>query len=147
MSCNICCQSTCNGCNGIPQAQGDSGQPAFLNINGIISGSPSVNSTNLWRNMGQFIFSKDVANIFTSIRVNVWVNVGIGNFRIVAKVPSLPDVVIYLSPTISSTSVVNIETKKALQIYNASSAIITLETQGSGSNSVFFGSAMFGYEV
>lgn len=143
MSCSICCQNDCNGCEGIPQAQGLPGQPAFLNLNFIISGIPSVNSTNSWKEMGRFIFSKDVAALFTSIRMNIWVTAGTGSYRIKDIVSGT---VIYTN-SVTSPSNLNIETKKALQIYNASSAIIAVETQGSGVNSVFCGSAMFAYEI
>lgn len=136
--CSICCSDSCN-CDGISQVKGDAGQPAFIEAVGHLA----TNATANWIEAGRFIFSKDIATIFTSIRVNVWVSAGTGGFRIKDLVTGN---VIYTNSVVTSTSVINIETRKALQIYNSTSAIIAVETQGSGANTVSIASAIFAYE-
>ena len=71
MSCTICNQNTC-GCNSIAQAKGDPGQPAFLNMSFMVGGYPFSDNTNAWVEVGRMIFSKDVADLFTSLRLNIW---------------------------------------------------------------------------
>lgn len=142
--CAICCSDSCDSCSGIPQAKGDAGQPAFLNLNFVVGGLPFSDFSNNWIEAGRFIFSKDIASIFTSLRLNIWRSGGVSvNWRI----KDLVSGTVITSGSVTSTSALNIETKKALQIYNSSSAIIAVEVQSVSANTVFVGSAIFSYEA
>ena len=143
----MCATCGCGDCDceeGIVQNQGDPGQPAFINLNFVIAGAPFSNSTASWVEAGRFIFSTDIADIFTSIRVNAWVSAGTGSFRIKDLISGN---VIYTNAAVTSASALNIEIRKALQIYNAASALIAVEIAGSGANTIFIGSAIFAYEI
>jgi hypothetical protein len=47
---------------------------------------------------------------------------------------------------VTSASATNMEVKKALQVYNSTNAIIAVEIQSVGGNTVNIGCATFGYE-
>ncbi len=141
--CITCCEDSCDGCEGVAEAQGDPGEPAFLNLNFIQAGAPFTDSSNNWVEAGRFLFSKDVADLFTSVRVNIWRTGGASvNFRL----KDLVSGTVINTWSVTSASAINIEVKKSLQVYNSSSAIIAVEVQSVGGNDVNIGSAMFAYE-
>lgn len=140
--CAICCDDSCD-CDQIELEEGPAGQPAFLNLNFIVGGVPFYDSSNNWIEAGRFIFSKDIADIFTSLRMNIWRTGGVSaNWR----VKDLVSGTVITSGSVTSTSAINIETKKALQVYNSTSAIIAVEVQSVSGNTVFVGSSIFAYE-
>lgn len=143
--CDICCSNDCN-CNQILAEKGDPGQPSFLSIPFVVGGVPFVDSSNNFVVAGQFIFSKDIADIFTSVRLNIWRFGGASvNWRITATDTSTGTVNTITSGSATATTTYNVEFKKALQIYNSASAIIRVEVQ-SVSNIVFIASATFAYD-
>lgn len=142
--CAICCTDSCDCEEGIDAEKGDPGQPAFINLNFIVGGVPFSDSSNNWIEAGRFIFSKDIADIFTSVRLNIWRSGGVSvNWRIKDLVTGN----VITSGSATSASAINIEVKKALQVYNSTSAIIAVEIQSVSSNTVFIGSAIFAYEA
>ena len=142
--CDICGTDSCSDCSVIPVVQGDPGQPAFINLNFVVGGLPFSDSSNNWVEAGRFIFSKDIADIFTSLRLNIWRT---GGASVNWRIKDLVSGNVITSGSATSASAINIETKKALQVYNSTSAIIAVEVQSVSSNTVFIGSAIFAYEA
>ncbi len=141
--CSICSNPSCADCNQVVEAKGLPGQPAFLNMSFIAIGIPFQDNSNNWVEAGRFDFSKDIADIFISMRANIWRTGGATvNFRIRELIGGT-----IIGPfSVTSTSVVNIEKKKALQIFNATEAIMAVEVQSVGGNTVNIGNASFAYE-
>ena len=141
--CSICCDPACtDGCPGVDRSQGDPGAPAFLALNFVQGGLPYQDNSDAWVEAGRFVFSTDIAEIFTSIRLNIWRTGGVDvSWQIVDLVSSLQ----IATGTVTSASDINIETVKGLQIFNSTNAIIAVQIMSNG-NTVNIGSAIFAYE-
>lgn len=140
--CALCCDDDC-GCEGITREPGDPGAPGFLNMSFMAAGVPYTDTSNAWKEVGRFPFSTAVADIFTSIRMNIWRTGGTSvNWQIVDLVSSLQ----IATGSVTSAFATNIEKIKALQVFNSTNALISLQVQSVGGNTVNISSAMFGYE-
>lgn len=141
--------SNCTDCIdelGLPVgSQGEQGLPAFLPLSFTGGGSPDTDNTAAFVEIvgSRFLFSTNNATPFTSIRINIWVNGGVGAYRIRDLISGN---VLYTNSNITSTSSINVETATGLEIYNVTNAIIVIEFKSGAGQTITAGAATLAYE-
>jgi hypothetical protein len=112
-------------CGSLPRGeQGDPGQPSILAISLTSTGSPVTNNSTSWVEVARFPFSNTIADPFTALKFNTYVDAGVGSFRIKDLVSGN---VLYINTNVTSTSVINIETAATAEIYDVTNALIAIE--------------------
>jgi len=104
--------------------KGDTGLPSILSLSFISIGMPITEGGASYVELGRFPFGNNISTPFTGIRTNIWVDAGVGSFRIRDLISGN---VVYENANITSTSAINIEKISGVSVYDVADALLAVE--------------------